>query len=665
MGPAELCWRIRRSMGPAELCWRIRRLLWQFWARIRRKKWQQRYERLAAASSPTIIDAISRTSFYGLAEIDVNDVPKQWVDSTITAAEKLMQHRYPYLALGEIELGDQINWNYEYKRRLQTPLKFGPWMDYRDTDSYGDFKYFWELPRLQHLITLAKAYYLTGEERYAREVTSQIKGFIEQSPYLLGVNWIMPMEACIRLVSLSWIAAFLKSYIARHPKLCGLMEQMVRSHIHYATTNYAAYSSANNHLIAEAAGVFIATLCFDRLTGLEKHRQTAYRILSREALRQFYPDGVNKEQAIHYQLFASEFLLLAGILGHANGIDFPREYWDVLENNAVFLAAVADDKCSVPGIGDSDDGRAVVLSEADDNPVRSVLAASAVLFERGDLKAKAGEFDQASFWLLGKQGAKKFESLPAEPGPARKAFQQGGYYILNGSNRTRAKLIFDCGPLGLGSISAHGHADSLSFVLTAFGRSYFVDPGTYTYMAHSPYRNYFRSTAAHNTIVIDGLDQSQMAGPFLWSRKARSYLEEWASDSERDRVVACHHGYLSLADPVTHRRAVSLDKRTDVVTVHDHLEMKGTHKVEQHFHLAPECEVRKVGTALLRITNSGSTIEVQLDKRLDCRIARASENPICGWYSAAYDHKQPSNSILCSGTFSGEQHFATVIRLAV
>lgn len=651
-------------MGAAEVFWRIRRLLWQIYARLQHKRWELRYERNSVHLSK-MLEVIDSVQFYGLSDVGPKDFPQSWADSTIASAERLLQHRYSYLALGEIELGEEINWNREYKRGIDTPLLFGPWMDYRDTASFGDFKYFWELSRLQHLITLAKAYYLTGEEKYAEEVIKQIKGFIKQSPYLLGVNWIMPMEACIRLVSISWTTAFLEGYLKNHGEACVLIDYVVRSHMNYAVKNYAAYSSANNHLIAEAAGVFIASLCFSRLKKMRTHRRKAYDILCREITLQHYADGANKEQAIHYQLFAFEFLLLAGLLGRANGVDFPAQYWEMLEKNAGFIAAIANDDCSLPEIGDSDDGKALVLSETDHNIVQSILATSAVLFERGDFKAKARSFDEVSFWLLGNKGKDQFDALSAEPVAARNAFEQSGYYILGGSNGTKAKVIFDCGPLGLEPIAAHGHADSLSFILSAYGRAYFIDPGTYTYIADNPYRNYFRSTQAHNTIAIDGKSQSTIGGPFLWTEKANSFVDNWVSNECYDEVTGWHNGYHKLQDPVTHRRTIKLDKKQEIVTIDDYLEMKANHKVELYFHLSPKCHAEKVNKNTWRITNAGKKIELEVDYKLSCRVESGSENPIYGWLSDAYDHKVQINTLVCDGSFDENQSFTTHIRLCV
>jgi hypothetical protein len=190
MGPFDLTMSIfwyycrLKAMGLGEIVWRIRRLLWQLSARLLHRRRQLQYQR-HYADSQAVLGSIDKIAFYGLPDIKPKDVPQDWAESAVAAAEEILLHRYDCLVLGRIELGREINWNREYKRGIDIPLLFGPWMDYRDTESYGDFKYFWELPRLQHLITLAKAYYLTGEEKYAREVAGQIQGFIEQSPYLL------------------------------------------------------------------------------------------------------------------------------------------------------------------------------------------------------------------------------------------------------------------------------------------------------------------------------------------------------------------------------------------------------------------------------------------------------------------------------------------------
>lgn len=650
-----MCW--------GEIVWRLRRLFWQIKARLLCKQWAFKYKK-NSTDSTRILSMFEDYNFYNLSGIRPQDFPVEWVSRTIAAADELLLHRYNYFALGEIYLDEKINWNHEYKRNIDLPLEFGPWMDYRNTDKYGDFKYFWELPRLQHLITLSKAYYLTGNDKYAKEVIAQLYDFDNQSPYLLGVNWIMPMEAGIRLISLCWITGFLKNFLKKDTEACRTVESLVRSHVDYITANYSAYSSANNHLIGEAAGVFIASVCFSDLEKMNSYGKQAYEILCREIVRQYYEDGVNKEQSIHYQIFGLWFFLLAGLLGQKNEIEFPEAYWKLIEKSANFIASMANSDCSVPNIGDNDDGKAFALTESGFDQCRSLLVISAILFNRADLKAKAGMFDETSFWLLGDKVREQYKALENVKSDSQsEKFQHGGYYILRSNGITRTTLIFDCGPLGFGPIAAHGHADSLSFILRAYGQPYFVDTGTYIYIADNPYRNYFRSTGAHNTIVIDGQNQSEIAGAFLWTDKANSFVDEWISNDQYDKISGWQDGYKRLKDPVIHKRIMKFDKQRETIIIEDYLEMKACHKVEQFFHLAPQCRIKNIDKNMWEISTSGGTIAVTFDEKLDCSIFMGSENPICGWYSNAYDRKTPTNTFVCSGTFNGNQCFSTAIRL--
>lgn len=615
--------------------------------------------------STQIVDMIDNTSFYGLADINKEDCPLQWIDGSVAAADKLMEHRFELFALGEISLGDDIDFNYEYKNKIKTPLEFGPWLDYRDTKVFGDFKYFWEVPRFQHLITLSKAYYLTGKNEYADEVVKQLEEFIKQCPYLLGVNWTMPMESGIRLISISWIVAFLKDYLRSRPEKCALIEQVIKSHLHHITNNYAAFSSANNHLVGEAAGAFVASICFFGMEGMGKVRRKAYDILCREIIHQHYSDGVNKEQAVHYQIFCFEFFLISALLGRANGIDFPKEYWEMLEKSASFISAVTNEDLSIKQIGDSDDGKVIVLSEGQYEEAHSILATSSVLFDRIDFAEKAKVFDEKSFWLLGKKGKADFDNIKklSDSKQNPNSFSEGGYYILGSDGPKEVKIIFDCGPLGFESIAAHGHADSLSFTLDAYGKEFLIDPGTYTYIADDPFRNYFRSTSAHNTVVIDGQDQSEIAGPFIWKHKARSFIKNFEDNGDIVRVTGWHDGYEALDDPVVHERSLSLSKEKGSLLVEDIFRCDGSHEVTLNFHFSRSCSITRTSERNYQINNGNKSIELCVDGMLTDTLILGDNDTLSGWSSDKYDQKFSIYTLSCCGKITGRSVIKTAINL--
>lgn len=652
-----------KSMSAYEIIYRFKRLLWQISAKVFRKYWE-RYYKENISDTTRIVNMIDQVNFYGLADISPNDIPKAWLTNTISAADKLLEHKYQCFNIKEVYLGKEVNWNRELKRDISTPLEFAPWMDYHSTSLYGHFKYYWELGRFQHLITLSKAYYLTGHEKYASEVADQIRSFVKQCPYLLGVHWIMPMETGLRLISIAWIVAFMKEYLKHDVETCNLVEEMVTSHVDYTAKNFSAYSSANNHLIGEVAGVFVASLCFEGLDGMTRYKQKTYDMLFREITLQFHRDGVNREQTTHYHVSCYNCFLLAGLIGRENGMEFPQEYWHTLEKGAEFICSLSNNDNSIFIIGDSDDGKTIVLSETEPNQVQSLLATTAALFKRTEFKAKAGYFDEMSLWLLGKTGKAAFDAVDADSKTVgSEKFEEGGYYILGGNDTSDAKIIFDCSPLGFGSIAAHGHADSLSFILYAYEREFLIDPGTYIFEAESPYKNYFRSTAAHNTIVIHGMDQSEMKGPFLWGSKANSFIEEFFNDDDIVRVTGRHDGYQRLDDSVIHRRTIELDKKQDKISIKDCIEAESLHDICMYFHLAPECNIMETKTNRWNISNNGKTIRLMVDEQFECEVVKGSEDPICGWVSKRYDSKIPTNTIVCSLASVGNQCFLTKILL--
>jgi uncharacterized heparinase superfamily protein len=211
------------------------------------------------------------------------------------------------------------------------------------------------------------------------------------------------------------------------------------------------------------------------------------------------------------------------------------------------------------------------------------------------------------------------------------------------------------------SIAAHGHADALSFTLRAFGTDVFVDPGTYDYFSFPACRAYFRSTRAHNTVVVDGLDQSMMLGPFLWGARARAKCVAWAPTIQGGQVIGEHDGYKRLADPVLHRRTLSLDADMGVLTICDAIVAHGTHEITVYFHLAEEGVVSAAQPNEYRIDVAGGTVSLEIDGRLTVEALRGSETPIGGWVSRGYHRKAPSTTLMARGQCHGTSSFVSRI----
>jgi hypothetical protein len=587
-----------------------------------------------------------------------------WGLALARRAEQILRHRLGLPGLGDLDLGDPIEWNRDYGSGVLAPLRFAPWMDYRDFRRVGDVRVTWELNRHHHLVVLGRAYRATGEARYAAAIVEHLDSWLQQCPPGRGVNWRSPLELAIRLINWVWALDLIhEAGLCAGPFRQRLLGA-VYLHLREITRRYSRHSSANNHRIGEAAGVFIATSYFRALPNADRWRAESRRILEEEILAQTHADGGSREQALGYHLFVLELLLLAAIVARHTGAPFPEGYRHRLERMLEFAGALGEGGETLPAFGDSDDGRVLDLGGSPGDP-RGLLAVGAVLFGRGDFKAWAGGYPETARWLLGRQGRQAFEAIapPPSAGALRsRAFADSGYYLLQcgrPGHRDRISVVFDCGELGFGPLAAHGHADALSITLRAFGADVLVDPGTYDYFSFPRWRAYFRSTRAHNTLTVDDRDQSAMLGPFLWGARARARCLDWSPRAAGGAVTGEHDGYAGLDPPVIHRRGVELDGGARTLTLRDEVLTRGRPEVAIHFHLSEQCEVAAVRAHRYDLSLPGGTVTLELDPRLGVTLLRGSEEPMGGWVSRGYHRKVPGTTLIARARCEGESSFVS------
>jgi hypothetical protein len=209
----------------------------------------------------------------------------------------------------------------------------------------------------------------------------------------------------------------------------------------------------------------------------------------------------------------------------------------------------------------------------------------------------------------------------------------------------------DGGPHGFLSIAAHAHADALSVELRHGGVEVLADPGTYCYHGEPRWRRYFRSTLGHNTLELDGRDQSVSAGPFLWTAHAVSRTVSVRAQASPARWVAEHAGYGSRRRPVLHRRTVELDART--LRVADEVRSARGHDCRLAFHLGPGVEVQLDSRAArLAWAGAGTVLrraQMSLPATLRWQVHRGQHDPPLGWYSAGFGRREPSVTLIGQG----------------
>lgn len=655
-----LTWYVRRlrTMSPAEIGWRVKSLVRDVTDRYRFA--------LGLVPAPAIGDAepgfrVTDLPVGAWTSAQTGGDQAAWRDRLVREAEDLVLHRFSFFELERRDLGDPIDWHRDHASNRPAPRGYAQSIDYRDFRVTGDCKLVWEPNRHHQLVVLGRAYRVTGDQRYARAVVEQLESWLDQNPFGQGMNWRSPLELGIRLINWVWAIDLIRESGLLRDELRRRVLHAVYLHCWENTRKYSRGSSANNHLVGEAAGVYVACAYFQELPGAARWRAESRAILLREIQKQTYADGCTREQALGYEFFVLQFYLFCGLAGARIGEEFPRAYWSRFETMLEFLGRLAEGGDTLPLFGDCDDGYVLNLGSAP-HDVRALLCIGAVLSGRPDFRSWAGAWREPAHWLFGNAGRERFDAIPTLPPGAleSRCFAESGYYLLQSGEAespARISVLFDCGELGLGSIAAHGHADALSFSLRASGTDVLVDPGTYDYFTYPAWRNYFRSTRAHNCLTVDDADQSEMQGPFMWGARATARCSRWEPRAGGGTVTGEHDGYRRLTDPVLHRRNLDLDGESGTLTVRDEIETRGQHTVALHFHLSEHCSVTAVHQNRCEIAVAGGRVVLELDPALAMELCMGSEQPIMGWVSRGYHRKVPATTVIGRATCQGSAAF--------
>ncbi|RME57492.1 hypothetical protein D6779_08585 [Candidatus Parcubacteria bacterium] len=512
--------------------------------------------------------------------------------ATIAAADRVCDHIFDLLGSGPVYLGHPIDWHTDFKTGHRwEPTAF--YLDLAPAPYPGgyDIKVPWELSRCQHFAWLGQAYWFTSDEKYAREFAAQVADWIAHNPPRQGVNWVCTMDVAIRAVNWLWGYAFFQDSpsLSDDFRLDFLKSLLIHGRHIVANLEYSE-TLTSNHYLSNIVGLVYLGILLPEFKEAEKWRSFGLQELEKEMLKQVYPDGVDFEASTAYHRLVTEMFLSATLLARLNGHTFSPAYMARLERMLEFILHLTKPDGTVPLFGDNDNGRLHRLKVWDDPPrewrdFRYLLAVAAPLFNRPDFARAAGDQWAEAVWFWGTtvhDWRVQADAAPPEL-PHSAVFPQAGIYILRHND---FYLAVDAGPNGQNDNGGHAHNDVLSFELSAFGRDWIVDPGTYVYTADYAARNRFRATAAHNTVMVDGQEQNRFDERLLFRMQAdaRPRVQAWQSTPAYDLLVAEHYGYTRLPEPVTHRRAFYLDKTESFCWIRDELAGTGQHRVEWFFH---------------------------------------------------------------------------------
>ncbi|MDQ0789759.1 alginate lyase family protein [Streptomyces sp. B3I8] len=642
--PGSPGWYLRRlsRMGPQEVGGRVGDA-------VRRRRWR---------SAPPDGPRVSGARFTAVLPAGtLAAVPPDAAKRLLAEADRLMDGHAEFFGVRRDDMADP-DWSYDPRTGRRAPSGHAFDVPYRDEAAVGDIKQIWEPSRHQYLTVLAAAHALTGDERYAERVAAHLRSWWAVNPPLRGAHWTSGIELGIRLLSWVWIRRLLDGW----PGAAALFEdnpvavRQIWHHQRWLAAFPSRGSSANNHAVAETAGQSAAACAFGWFPDSARWRADALRALDRHLRANTFLSGLNRELATEYHGLVLELGLAALAEADAAGVPVPATTRLVLLRMTDALAAVVDDRLRPPRQGDADDGHGLVVDGAGTDRWGSLLAT-------GDAVFGALPWWPAVTGTDVRSGLLAALVRPTEPSARRPAarpahFADAGLTVLRGPGGIWCRC--DGGPHGFLSIAAHAHADALSLEVRHDGVDVLADPGTYCYHGQPEWRRYFRSTQAHNTLELDGEDQSVSGGPFLWTRHARSRVTDvHTSGAGVSRWCAEHDGYRGSV----HRRQVELIDAERELRVTD--EVRGPRRaVRLAFHLGPALTAELDGhRAELTWSRDGTPRSAVLDlpRRLSWRAHRGESDPPLGWYSPGFGRKEPATTLLGTGFTDDTHEFTTVL----
>jgi hypothetical protein len=560
---------------------------------------------------------------------------------------------------GEELFSPPVDWHFDPVHGCRVPRAFWADVPYLDP-ACGDHKVIWELNRHQHWLALGRGYWLTGDRRYRNRCLSELASWLDANPPLIGGNWASMLELALRSISWIWALNFFAE--GRAPAEAGhyassatagdgarssdampwtvdLLLALDRQLTH-VERNLSYYFSPNTHLLGEALALYVAGRALPELARAARWEAIGRRILVDQIDRQIERDGGHAERSTHYHRYTLDFYLLALTVARITGDSAAPVFARAVDALASAARLFADDRGRVAHIGDDDGGAMMPIAGRAADDWRDSLTVAAALLGHPELRV--GPAPEEPAWLLAEPAlASRLDALrdaPVAAAIASAALPHTGYYV----SRSPAgdHLIVDGGPHGYQN-GGHAHADALSLAFTLRGVPLLIDAGTGCYTIDPALRDRLRSTSLHNTLRLDGRDQSIPRGPFHWTTIANSTVRRWRANGSFDYFEGAHDGYR----PLEHRRHV-LALHGDLLLVADLVSGPAadaaTHSAAVHWHVDPGWWVELTASGAQLI--DGNRVSLHTPHGTVERFDADAVSGL-GWHAPVYGRIEPATTI--------------------
>lgn len=531
----------------------------------------------------------------------------------------------------------------------------GPYFtEYRQFDpDRADLKCVWELSRFSWAYLLARAH-ARGADRAAETYWTLFDAWDRQSPFCQSVPWACAQESTFRMMAMVFAACVMREDPSSTParlRRTAQLAWMTGRRIE-ATLTYAR-GQKNNHALSEAAGLMTLGALFPELEAARAWFARGRTVLIEELTRQIYDDGSYVQHSTNYHRVMLDDVCWAIRMAEIGGDPLPEPTLRRVSRAVCWLEELVDPETGrAPNYGLNDGAQVLPLASTDYPDHRPTIQAARALLDQGRAYGP-GAWDEMTLWLRGSE-ALGAAVTPRVKEPEYRA-DDGGYYVMRGPTSeafTRCHTYRD----------RPGQADMLHLSLRVGSRWIVRDGGSYHYYAPEPWQGWFGSTAAHNTVEVDALDQMEKGPSFLWFGWTGSTLLRF-DRSEDGRVTFWsgeHLGYRRLRDPVTHRRSIL--RIDDHWVVIDDLFGQTEHDLVVRWRLEPG-DWRLDGNRVLgRAEDAAIGLSTSAPPGFVRELVEARESPTpMGWESLHYAQRTAAPTLVVRGASPLPARIVTVI----
>lgn len=579
-------------------------------------------------------------------------------------ADAILRGVFPMFGMKQVDLGFPPDWSLSASMERGEPAArwdLGQhWTALARPDGSADVKLLWEPARFASLYSLARAFALTDDRRYAQAAWALIESWRRANPPNRGPHWESGQEAALRVFALVFADAVFGSVWDEGPDRRARIFEMLAVHAaRIPPTMLYARVQGNNHLIVEAAGLYTVGLLFPFFEKADTWKRTGRLWLERAFEEQVFEDGGYVQHSFNYQRLALQVGLWSARLAELNGEPLPSATLDRLYNMMRLLRHfTSPNDGRVPNFGPNDGAHVFPWSTCGFLDFRPTIQAGARILA-GERFYRDGPWDEASLWFgLDEPGpdtagehSSTASSRPADNSveAQRASYPIAGLHLLAGD---RARGLLRCGPFK----SRPGHSDQLHFGLWWGAQAVALDAGSYRYEHEPPWDNGLAKAAVHNTLLVDGEDPMRRAGRFLWLDWAQGrILGRWRSrEGGLELLAAQHDGYHRWG--LAHRRSV-IRAGEEIWLVVDDLLGHGEHEANLGWLLHEGRWEWSVPSLKVIYDNMELALRVEAEApqvgvyRAGEIVAgkRVSHESLCwGWHSPTYALKEPALRLVAS-----------------